>query len=338
MNWITAVLWRTFNTSSLKVSFSCYHGTHFFYCIRNKSTVYSCFLDMSKAFERVNHSLLLKKLQSSNVNPCIINLLENVFRNSTASVFYNNCFSKKWTIRRGCRQGVLSAFLFSVYIYSILTEIGNFSFGCMLGFNKINIIAYADDIVLCLHSARGLQTLLESINFSLSEHELIVNADETAVMVFSTGKYSNLLKFYLADTVLNIVEDYKYLGVNLKSNLNEGSDMERCVNSFDKSFGFLFRKFNEVDVTTFYQLFLSYCTSFYGAEIWYERDRFKKDFKKISVSYHAALRNKYISNHFVWYISNCFTFEHFISYKLLKYMRWIVKCRSPVLFILSTTF
>ena len=70
-------------------------------CIRNKSTVYACFLDMSKAFERVNHSLLLKKLQSFNVNPFIIKLLENVFRNSTASVFYNNCFSKKWTIRRG---------------------------------------------------------------------------------------------------------------------------------------------------------------------------------------------------------------------------------------------
>ena len=71
-------------------------------------------------------------------------------------------FSKKWTIRRGCRQGgVLSAFLFSVYIYiyiySILTEIGNFIFGCRLGFNTINIIAYADDIVLCSHSARGLR-------------------------------------------------------------------------------------------------------------------------------------------------------------------------------------
>ena len=35
--------------------------------------------------------------------------------------------------------------------------------------------------------------------------------------------------------------------------------------------------------TTFYQLFLSYCTSFYGAEIWYEKDRFKKDFKDICV-------------------------------------------------------
>ena len=72
---------------------------------------------MSKAFERVNHSRLLKKLQSFNVNPCIIKLLENAFRNSTASVFYNS-FSKKRTIRRGCRQGeVLSAFVFSVYIY-----------------------------------------------------------------------------------------------------------------------------------------------------------------------------------------------------------------------------
>ena len=44
---------------------------------------------------------------------------------------------------------------------------------------------------------------------------------------FPRGKYSNLLIFYLADAVLNILEDYKYLGVNLKSNLNEGSDMEQ---------------------------------------------------------------------------------------------------------------
>ena len=40
-----------------------------------------------------------------------------------------------------------------IYIYSILSEIGCFNFGFRLGFNKINIIAYADYIVLCSHSA-----------------------------------------------------------------------------------------------------------------------------------------------------------------------------------------
>ena len=52
------------------------------------------------------------------------------------------------------------------------------------------------------------------------------------------------------------------------------------------------------------------------------------------MSYHAALKkilgfNKYISKHFVCDILKYFIFEHFTSYKLLKYMRWIVKCRSP---------
>ena len=42
---------------------------------------------------------------------------------------------------------------------SILTEKRNYNFECSLGLNKINIKASADDIVLCSHSARGLQTL-----------------------------------------------------------------------------------------------------------------------------------------------------------------------------------
>ena len=54
-------------------------------------------------------------------------------------------FSDSWVTTRGVSQGgVLSAFLFSLYLDDILTEISAMPVGCRLGINKINVQAYAD--------------------------------------------------------------------------------------------------------------------------------------------------------------------------------------------------
>ena len=50
---------------------------------------------------------------------------------------------------RGVRQGgITSAFLFNIYINDLLDEISNLKVGCKIGINRINIIAYADDMIL----------------------------------------------------------------------------------------------------------------------------------------------------------------------------------------------
>ena len=66
--------------------------------------------------------------------------------------------------------------------------------------------------------------------------------------------------------------------------------MDRCNISFNKSFAFLFRKFYSVNIDVFYSLFQSYCSSFYGAELWINRKRCLGNFKQCSVSYHSALK------------------------------------------------
>ena len=55
------------------------------------------------------------------------------------------------SIERGVRQGgILSPMFFKLYIDDVLGDITNIPSGCKFGILRINILAYADDLVLTL--------------------------------------------------------------------------------------------------------------------------------------------------------------------------------------------
>ena len=274
--------------------------------ISEGSPVYACFLDLSKAFERLTHDKLLDKLKEKSVPSYIINLINIMFLNSFVSVKYDDAISKKWNLKRGVRQGgVLSAFLFCVYIDDILTSISQLGVGCKLGINVMNVQAYADDIVLMAPSASGLQKILNRAGNLIAECDLVVNIKKTEVMVFKR-KAANLdtsLKFYLYDRPINFVESFKYLGCFLSTNLNDFNDIDRCSKSFNRSAGILLRKFCYTDPDILFFLFNSYCTSFYGSELWTMKSGCNTILKEFSIAYHAILKKilkipKYFSNHY----------------------------------------
>ena len=87
------------------------------YCF-NGSTVYGCFLDASKAFDRVDHTSLFKKLLDRKVPPVVVRVLLSWYVNQRASVLWNKCLSQKFS---GVWQGgVLSRILFTIYIDDLL--------------------------------------------------------------------------------------------------------------------------------------------------------------------------------------------------------------------------
>ena len=60
------------------------------------------------------------------------------------------------------RAEFLSAYLFSFYIDEVLEKISSVGTDCFSGINKINILAYADDLVLLSPTSTGLQVLLNT--------------------------------------------------------------------------------------------------------------------------------------------------------------------------------
>ena len=80
-------------------------------------------------------------------------------------------------------------------------------------------------------------------------------------------------------------------------------------------------------------LFHSYCTSFYGSELWVIRKKVSKNFKQFGVSYHNNPKKilrvpKFYSNHFTCSALNVLTFENFLNYKCLEYLFSLKSCKS----------
>ena len=129
--------------------------------LKKDNSVYACFLDLSKAFERVDHVLLINNLLRDKVPTFIVNILRTVFSDSEVCVHFNGSFSNSWQVRQGVRQGgILSTYLFTYYIDDILKRVFKEDIGCRVGINKLNILAYADDIFLISPSVNSNHTFL----------------------------------------------------------------------------------------------------------------------------------------------------------------------------------
>ena len=98
------------------------------------SNVYGCFLDISKAFDSINHNVLLNKLLEMGIPGYIVNIIEFWYKNQNVCVKYRGALSDEWKLMNGVRQGgVLSGLLFSVYINTLIERVAQTGVGCMLG-------------------------------------------------------------------------------------------------------------------------------------------------------------------------------------------------------------
>ena len=303
--------------------------------IYKKSNVYSAFLDLSKAFDKVNHHILVNKLCNSRVPSIIVNIILEIYSKQQVFINFNDNKGELWLLENGVRQGgVISPILFNFYIDDVLTEISKMSVGCKLDGRRHNSQAYADDLTLLSPSISGLQILLDKIHRLLSNLDLNLNAQKSVCLVF-TRKKQKLLNniFSLNGENLRIVDSYKYLGFEFLSSLFNTQDIIRAEKSFLRQFYSIYRKFHSVDRNILRFLFESHCMSFYGSELWDNMEHCSTKFKSLSINYHKCIKklmNKkwYSSNHVACEEANLLIFKHFVNYKLLSFCFNLIDSKS----------
>ena len=131
------------------------------YYTKRGSTVYLAALDASKAFDRINHTIIINKLQSRYTPMCFIQIIANWYGKLSATVRWNGVFSRYFDgFFCGVRQGgVLSPLLFNLYVDGLLDDLESKKLGCCVADTYVGCIMYADDILLLSASIVVLQSM-----------------------------------------------------------------------------------------------------------------------------------------------------------------------------------
>ncbi|GFS12153.1 endonuclease-reverse transcriptase [Elysia marginata] len=150
--------------------------------------VYLCFIDYTKAFDRVRYDEIIMQLEQLNIDGKDFRIIKNMHWEQTAAMRVGNETSSFQRIKRGVRQGcVLSPDLFSLHSEIIMQNLENCPLIKVGGYN-VNNIRYADDTVLIAENKDDLQKLLNIVEEESRKKGLELNSKKTEVMVIIRNK------------------------------------------------------------------------------------------------------------------------------------------------------
>ena len=190
------------------------------YYVNRGSKAYVCYMDCSKAFDKVLHSKLFAKIHGSGIHPLFSRLLLYSYQHQSAAVSWEGSLSRRFLVRNGVRQGaVLSPVLFNFYtseLFSILSKCGA---GARIDDLYYGLFGYADDLGLLSSTLEGLQTMLKETEKYAEEHNImfstndIIAKSKTKASVFGLGRGVDPdHHLVLNNKALPWVDKAKYLG------------------------------------------------------------------------------------------------------------------------------
>ena len=268
------------STTSNQFGFKNKHGTDMCvytlkqvieYYNQRSSPVYVCYLDASKAFDRINHWCLFKKLSTRTVDPILLRLLISWYCNQTFCVRWGNITSLFFTVSNGVRQGgIMSPILFNVYMDDLSHKLNKSRIGCSMNGTIINHLMYADDTCIIAPSPSALQELIHICSEYASSNFILFNANKTKYMCFKPKSLKNLYipTLYLNSVPLTVVTRNKYLGVFIHEKLEDDDDIFRHVKSLYARGNMLINRFRACTHNVKVKLFRTFFTNVYGCHLW----------------------------------------------------------------------
>ena len=246
----------------------------------NGDCVLGLFLDLSKAFDTVNHNILLQKIYRYGLRGHIYNWIQNYLSNRVQFVDFDGINSCTRSIVCGVPQGsILGPLLFLIYINDL-----------PLQSNLLNTVMFADDSNLFLqgpnveHIERIFNSELKKIVHWFNVNKLSLNVGKTHCMLFNRRRnLPSNPSIVINNVEIDFVLETKFLGVILRNNLSWDSHINHICNKISKSTGILKKvkfKICKKTLLSLYNSFifpyLHYCNIIWGNAPQYQLSKILK--------------------------------------------------------------
>ena len=224
----------------------------------NKFTL-GVFIDLSKAFDTVNHQILIRKLDHYGIKGTNQKWFNDYLSNRKQFISYDNKTTEMERITCGFPQGsILGPLLFLIYINDLhnLPEI-------------LNFILFTDDTNL-FFSHKNIKIMFETVNKELNRihkwfkaNKLSLNSGKTKYMFFHKLKITDNIPLKLPELILdnkNIKREYsmKFLGVLLDDCLSWRNHIQMIENKISKNVGILYKSKFLLDQKSLKSIYFSF--------------------------------------------------------------------------------
>ena len=230
-------------------------------------------MDLSKAFDIVNHDILLYKLNYYGVRGIPLRWFQSYLHNRYQYTVFNEYSSGRSLVKNGVPQGsILGPLLFVLYVNDIIKSSDKFEF-----------TMYADDTTL-FYTQPNVLDLEHNVNFDLCKvskwfkaNRLLINKKKTNFMTFClniTFETSNSLSnitICIDSIPLKKVNAVNFLGVYIDCNLKWDTHVNNIICKVSRCIGILFKLKYYLSDHALFSLYnalvlphLSYCVSVWG--------------------------------------------------------------------------
>lgn len=228
------------------------------------------YTDFSKAFDVIDHSILLKKLDSFGFSTALLKLIQSYLLDRKCYVYYNGYSSKVFKASSGVPQGSnLGPLFFNIYIYIYIND--------LLPTLRCHALAYADDLkIYCKINSNSdcteLQRNFESVQKWCNGNDIHLNANKCAIVSYTKSSDPITYNYHIDQTPIQRKTQHSDLGVLFDCKLQFSAHIERMCRAATRSMGFVMRSchgFQNLDtLKTLYYTFIRSKLE-YASIIWY---------------------------------------------------------------------
>ena len=234
--------------------------------LQDDQTTCAVFLDLRKAFDTVNHDVLLTKLYNYGIRGVTADLFKSYLTDRTQRTVINNSISDIINLNCGIPQGsILGPLFFIIYINDLID------------ITKLSVKLFADDACLS-YSCSNISSLEQIVNNELQivnewrmRNKLSVNFEKSNFMVFTRKKDKFNIQLTMEGHKLEQVSETKYLGVILDCKLNWSSHINFIRNKISRASYIISKIRYYVDLPILKMIYfslvhphLSYCVTAWG--------------------------------------------------------------------------